>query len=462
MSAIQQAATQQLVDDAEGKVIEAKLGMMVCQTAVVAAAEGLVMARGRVPAELHAATTALLLLAGATHADPALDITLAESGCPAVTADLLAAFATNADGSTPVTRDQAAALACHLQPVLTRAAAGDDAAQALLTAVYQAWRLAFRPQTWGGKPDNCKSNWLANLQAVVAININSDSRFWAGLYAYSCMSTDDFAATVLMTPATATATSTKKNGNRKMLAFLPGGSRPPAPTYAPAINWLTAGKVLPAGFQAACGSSWAFAAAAALESKLMIDTQANTTAALSPQHIMYAAERGVTTDDAYRYRPATPGSDVDAKGFLLQCDRPFLTGKAAKAGLARISATPAYRQVSPANSKAALLHALAAQPAVATLAVDASFQHYAGGIWTSSACAASPNHALLLVGYATLPAGQEHLLAKSSLGAAWGEAGFVHVAMTADGPGMCSLYRAAFQPSAVSVIAPVQPGNSDH
>ncbi|KAL4420529.1 hypothetical protein ABPG75_010185 [Micractinium tetrahymenae] len=435
---------------------------------------------------LSLAAAALVMLFSATHADPGLDITLAEPGCPAVTADLLAAFATNADGSTPVTRDQAAALACHLQPVLTRAAAGDDATQALLTAVYQAWRLAFRPQTWGGKPDDCKSNWLANLQAVVTINSSPDSRFWAGLNAYSCMSTADFASTVLMTPAPAAATSTKKNGNRKLLAFLPGGSRPPTPTYAPAINWLTAGKVLPAGFQAACGSSWAFAAAAALESKLMIDTQTNATAALSTQHIMdctsrmfgytdsacnggsltdafqYAAERGVTTDDAYRYRPATPGSDVDAKGFLLQCDRPFLTGKAAKAGLARISATPAYRQVSPANSKAALLQALAAQPAVATLAVDASFQHYAGGIWTSTACAASPNHALLLVGYSTLPAGQEHLLAKSSLGAAWGESGFVRVAMTADGPGMCGLYRAAFQPSAVSVIAPTQPGNSDH
>ena len=46
-------------------------------------------------------------------------------------------------------------------------------------------------------------------------------------------------------------------------------------------------QVLPtAGFQAACGSSWAFAAAGALESKLMIDSQTNTTAALSAEHIM--------------------------------------------------------------------------------------------------------------------------------------------------------------------------------
>ena len=329
----------------------------------------------------------------------------------------------------------------------------------------------------------------------------------AGLNAYSALTTDDFAEVVLMTPA-ATATGTtaaaKTSGSRKLLAKY--GT---IPTYPSLINWVNAGKVLPApGFQAACGSSWAFAAAGALESKLMIDSKLNTTAALSPQNIMvssrgvactdwggvsssssslgrpqeahhslpplpltlqdctarmfaytdftcnggsltdafqYAAERGVTADDgawglgriwgrressvrercqlaclprpsppacrvlqthrilpahlsphhptpphptpaAYRYRSATPGNDADAKGFLLQCDRAFLTGRAARAGLVRISATPAFKQVSPASNKVALITALAAQPAVTTLAMDASFQHYAGGIWTSTAC----------------------------------------------------------------------------
>ena len=46
------------------------------------------------------------------------------------------------------------------------------------------------------------------------------------------------------------------------------------------------------GFQAQCGSSWAFAVAAALESKLLIGTNTNSTAALSPQHIMVSAREG--------------------------------------------------------------------------------------------------------------------------------------------------------------------------
>ena len=67
--------------------------------------------------------------------------------------------------------------------------------------------------------------------------------------------------------------------------------------------------------------------------------------------------------------------------------------------------------------------ALAARPALALLAVDSTFQHYAGGVWSSPTCAhaAAPNHALLVVGYSTEKPGFENFLAKNSLGASWGE-----------------------------------------
>ena len=111
----------------------------------------------------------------------------------------------------------------------------------------------------------------------------------AGLNAYSGLTAEQFAEAVLMTPELASVAG----GSRKLLAKY--GSV--APTYPSLINWVNAGKVLPApGFQAACGSSWAFAAAGALESKLMIDSKLNTTAALSPQHIMVSS-RGVGCTD---------------------------------------------------------------------------------------------------------------------------------------------------------------------
>lgn len=66
-----------------------------------------------------------------------------------------------------------------------------------------------------------------------------------------------------------------------------------------------------------------------------------------------------------------------------QCDRAFLTGQAAKAGGAQITGTPAFATL-PAG-KQGLMAALGAAPAVVTLAVDASFQHYHAGLWSPAA-----------------------------------------------------------------------------
>ena len=157
------------------------------------------------------------------------------------------------------------------------------------------------------------SAWLLSFPCCLPLALHARRTSFptflqAGLNAYSCLSAAQFAERVLMTAApntTTTATSTTTNaaapaaapaknskgskGSRALLAKY--GSV--APTYPSFFNWAIAGKVLPApGFQAACGSSWAFAAAGALESKLMIGSKLATTAALSPQHIMVSS-RGV-------------------------------------------------------------------------------------------------------------------------------------------------------------------------
>ncbi|EFN60031.1 hypothetical protein CHLNCDRAFT_133241 [Chlorella variabilis] len=172
-----------------------------------------------------------------------------------------------------------------------------------------------------------------------------------------------------------------------------------------------------------------------------------------------AATAGVTAESAYRYRAATgSGGNLATTGQPAQCNRAFLTGQAAKVGLVRITATPAYTPVQP--TKLALIKALAARPALALLAVDSTFQHYAGGVWSSPTCADAnaPNHALLVVGYSTEKPGFENFLAKNSLGASWGESGFVRIAMT--DAGMCGMYQALVQAGAAALVAPAKAGNS--
>ena len=57
---------------------------------------------------------------------------------------------------------------------------------------------------------------------------------------------------------------------------------------------------------------------------------------------------------AYRYRASHPGNDASATGQLQQCDRAFLTGQPAKAGVVRITAAPAFTQAAT-GSKLALI-----------------------------------------------------------------------------------------------------------
>lgn len=190
-----------------------------------------------------------------------------------------------------------------------------------------------------------------------------------------------------------------------------------------------------------------------------------------------------------------------------QCDRAFLTGQAAKAGGAQVTGTPAFTAV--AGGAQGLMAALGAGPAVVTLAADPSFQHYHAGLWTpAAACSttgelarlawgrcgqppppqrrrapepalaashathppthpphppspragAGPAQSLLLVGYDTARAGWEYWLARNSLGASWGEAGLIRIAMAADAAGTCGMYLAAQQPGAVTAFGPTQPG----
>ena len=89
----------------------------------------------------------------------------------------------------------------------------------------------------------------------------------------------------------------------------------------------------------------------------------------------------------YPYRGLN-GNSADAPGSPEQCDHGFLTGQAAKQGSVQISGSPVFTAV-PA-SKLGLITALASQPLVASIGVDPSFQHYAGGIWSSPDCNGEP------------------------------------------------------------------------
>ncbi len=66
-----------------------------------------------------------------------------------------------------------------------------------------------------------------------------------------------------------------------------------------------------------------------------------------------------------------------------------------------------------------------------------------------------------MVGYDVTRPGQEHFLAKNSLGAAWGEGGFVRIAMSDAPAGTCGLHLRALQPGTVTALAAAKPGKGN-
>ena len=86
------------------------------------------------------------------------------------------------------------------------------------------------------------------------------------------------------------------------------------------------------------------------------------------------------------------------------------------------------------------LQATISQPVVITYTVDAGFQSYKGGIYSSKTCTGAVNHAMVVVGYDYT---NRFYNLRNSWGTSWGNAGYGQVYMGDDNTaGMCNMYQA--------------------
>lgn len=188
----------------------------------------------------------------------------------------------------PATRQQAAAVA----PLVSRLIAAG--AESTTRVYWNQWKAAHGKGYENRlEADRRYLRWRAALKAALAAAGDARSSHWLALNAFSDLSPAEFESRVgirldINTRAEAMAAARAANLSG---AFFPKPTPGAAAGTAGAggvlyLNWAEQGKVTPARTQGRCGAAWALAAAAAVESRILIQAGASVCAvdtALSAQ-----------------------------------------------------------------------------------------------------------------------------------------------------------------------------------
>jgi len=201
------------------------------------------------------------------------------------------------------------------------------------------------------------------------------------------------------------------------------------------VDWRTKGVVSAVKSQGGCGSCWAFASTAVIESHVAINT--SKLFDLSPQQIATCTPnpfecggagncQGATSELAFDYVASSSGlfdefqlPYTEYYGVESKCVIPNTTPKAKISGYVKLEE----------NNYNELMYAVATFGPIA-VSVDASNWHaYSSGIF-NGCNQSSPdiNHAVVLVGYGTDGlSGLDYWLVRNSWSASWGESGYIRL-----------------------------------
>ena len=107
--------------------------------------------------------------------------------------------------------------------------------------------------------------------------------------------------------------------------------------------------------------------------------------------------------------------------------------------------TTGYVNVS-GNNATAMKSALAGRPLAVSIEADkAVFQNYKSGIFNSTLCGTSLDHAVIVVGWGTSGT-TEYWTVRNSWGTSWGERGYIRMAITS-GAGICGVQSQPLYPT---------------
>lgn len=199
--------------------------------------------------------------------------------------------------------------------------------------------------------------------------------------------------------------------------------------------WRIHGCTEPIYDQGACGSSWAFAAANALECQMFMDT--GEPMKLSEQELVdceRSPPRPIYADKCFRGHPRAAFKYIVEHGLATNQSHPYEARGTGSSCVPRARAAHMSQYVRiESGDEEALKQALVAHGPIVVV-LDASspkFWRYADGVYADSACSSNiedGSRAMLLVGYGTDAKHGDFWWLKNSLSWLWGEDGYMRLA----------------------------------
>lgn len=215
------------------------------------------------------------------------------------------------------------------------------------------------------------------------------------------------------------------------------GTVKPVSNPPESVDWSAKGAVTPVKNQGQCGSCWAFSTTGSLEGLAALEK--GKLLSLSEQQLVDCSGGDYGNEGCNGgYMDAAMWYVID-NGIANEATIPY-AGKNQKCSYKDTQKVYQIKNCAEitANKTAALVEAVASQPvAIAIEADQVGFQMYRSGVFNGK-CGTKLDHGVLLVGYGTQN-NVAYWKVKNSWGATWGSSGYILIAKTGDGPGLCGI-----------------------
>jgi KDEL-tailed cysteine endopeptidase len=307
---------------------------------------------------------------------------------------------------------------------------------------FDSWAIA-HGREYASPNERAMRNTIFNDNMILASKHNALelSTFTMGATIFADLTLAEFTATFLFNSTASASSHSKFNAAEVNSTY----SASETTTYPASKNWIPSGCTTSVLNQGQCGSEWAIVATEVLEWTCCLSKSAKSLVSLSVQEVVDCSSSqggqgcsGGLITSGWKYA-------IDAGGLCTESAYPYAQkdGKC-EAKLCPHQCRPTSIVNVAANNANATLNAISGQPiAVLVQGSSTAFQMYTSGVISGPACGTMIDHSLAVTGYDST-ASTPFITAMNSWGEAWGENGFVRIALDPSangGMGTCGIYE---------------------